>query len=379
MSTPLTHTHVLMMAGGFGQRMLASGISTPKPLVPILGVPLLERNLMQLARMGATTISIAVPASIPDLEHYMVQRGYPLLESLGIAVKIIVESTPLGTIGAAQLIDVPTLIVVNADNLSDIDLNAIIEAHHQSNAAMTNAVHQEPFTIPFAQVISHEDWIVEYKEKPSFPIDVASAIYVLDRQAIHHISPKERIGAPTLVKRLLKGQKPVRAWRHSANWIDVNHAQAVQKATSMIFQNQHAFEHWGPPEVEVVGALFWKDQNLLLERRPSHAKCYPDCWDSPGGKIEAGETPMMALKRELKEELGIDIKTALPLCVFDDVDIHSKRIFRHHVFMIRGSHHPIPQEGQTLNWFSPRDLPSKLALPAARSLAYHQHWSIAHA
>ena len=39
----------LVMAGGAGTRMGASGITTPKPLVPVLGLPLIERNLMQLA------------------------------------------------------------------------------------------------------------------------------------------------------------------------------------------------------------------------------------------------------------------------------------------------------------------------------------------
>jgi mutator protein MutT len=46
------------------------------------------------------------------------------------------------------------------------------------------------------------------------------------------------------------------------------------------------------------------DRGLLLHRAPTR-RWYPDCWDLPGGHVEAGETPDVALQRELLEELGI--------------------------------------------------------------------------
>ena len=52
-------------------------------------------------------------------------------------------------------------------------------------------------------------------------------------------------------------------------------------------------------------ALIDVDGRILLAQRPE-GKSTAGMWEFPGGKIEAGETPEVALVRELKEELGID-------------------------------------------------------------------------
>jgi 8-oxo-dGTP diphosphatase len=58
----------------------------------------------------------------------------------------------------------------------------------------------------------------------------------------------------------------------------------------------------------VVGALVRQDRVLLVHRRPSK-RARPDVWDLPGGIVEAGESELGALTRELHEELGVQIAT----------------------------------------------------------------------
>jgi 8-oxo-dGTP diphosphatase len=58
----------------------------------------------------------------------------------------------------------------------------------------------------------------------------------------------------------------------------------------------------------VVGALLREGRVLLVHRRPDK-RAYPDVWDLPGGLMEAGESELGALARELHEELGVRIAT----------------------------------------------------------------------
>lgn len=60
-----------------------------------------------------------------------------------------------------------------------------------------------------------------------------------------------------------------------------------------------------PPRLEVVSAIIIRGSRLLLQQRHP-LRDYPMSWETPGGKIEAGESSDAALKRELREELGVD-------------------------------------------------------------------------
>jgi 8-oxo-dGTP diphosphatase len=57
----------------------------------------------------------------------------------------------------------------------------------------------------------------------------------------------------------------------------------------------------------VVAALIMKDGKILVCQRTRH-QTMPLKWEFPGGKIESGEQPRDALRRELEEELGIDAR-----------------------------------------------------------------------
>ncbi|MDR0846153.1 MAG: (deoxy)nucleoside triphosphate pyrophosphohydrolase [Lactobacillales bacterium] len=59
--------------------------------------------------------------------------------------------------------------------------------------------------------------------------------------------------------------------------------------------------------IKVVGAIIIKDDEILCAQR-GYEKSLPGLWEFPGGKIEQNETPREALKRELVEELHIDVQ-----------------------------------------------------------------------
>ena len=60
------------------------------------------------------------------------------------------------------------------------------------------------------------------------------------------------------------------------------------------------------PVIRVVGAIVERDGAVFAARR-NLERSAGGLWEFPGGKIEAGETPEAALRRELHEELGVDV------------------------------------------------------------------------
>jgi len=58
--------------------------------------------------------------------------------------------------------------------------------------------------------------------------------------------------------------------------------------------------------LQVTAAILLESDKVLIARRPAGDRLAGK-WEFPGGKIEAGETPQMCLKREMKEEFGIDV------------------------------------------------------------------------
>ena len=61
-----------------------------------------------------------------------------------------------------------------------------------------------------------------------------------------------------------------------------------------------------------VGVILGRDGKILIARRPSNVH-QGGLWEFPGGKVDDGETVTQALKRELKEELAINILASEPL------------------------------------------------------------------
>lgn len=125
------------------------------------------------------------------------------------------------------------------------------------------------------------------------------------------------------------------------------------------------------PLVEVVAGIIVQDRRILLQQRP-FGRDFAFTWESPGGKLETGETHVEAIKRELREELAIAVWGIFgdPLWVGEFTNIVT-RPDRGHVRLsflriprITGT--PRPQEGQGVGWFTEHEV---RALAMASALA----------
>ena len=121
----------------------------------------------------------------------------------------------------------------------------------------------------------------------------------------------------------------------------------------------------------VLGALVRDGRVLLVHRRPDK-RAYPDVWDLPGGLIEAGESELDALARELDEELGVQITTGSTshLCTLTAGSVDEPA--RISAWLVRDWEgtpaNVAPEEHDGIEWFGLGELPPPVHLPVHTAL-----------
>ncbi len=132
----------LILAAGFGTRLLPYTHHTPKPLFPVSGKPLLNHIIENLKQSGCTGIIINT--------HYLHEKIEAFIESQDYEIPVITryEPTILGTGGAikntADFFDASPFMVINSDILTDINLRDVYEFHlgHDQSATLVLHDHQ---------------------------------------------------------------------------------------------------------------------------------------------------------------------------------------------------------------------------------------------
>jgi mannose-1-phosphate guanylyltransferase/phosphomannomutase len=223
--------------------MARSGADRPKPLMEVAGRSLLEWNVRSLVRHGLRDIHVAIAAGAHDLAGHIDATCRPLVEAAGGTVAVVAEDEPLGSIGAAALVPagVDRVLVVNADNLTALDLSDLLEVDARKRPALTVAVHVEPFHMPFGEVTVEGDRLESYVEKPTYEIQISSAVTVVGRAAIDLIEPGHHAMLPGLVQRALDAGLAVGAYQHAAPWIDVNDLDARRRAEDLVAAHPDLF------------------------------------------------------------------------------------------------------------------------------------------
>jgi len=126
-----------------------------------------------------------------------------------------------------------------------------------------------------------------------------------------------------------------------------------------------------PVDKVVLGALVSERRVLLVHRSPSK-RAYPDVWDLPGGLVEAGESELVALARELHEELGVQVTTssASHLCRLTAGPEGESALLS--AWLVRDWHgtpaNVAPEEHDDLGWFALDELPPPVHPPVRAAL-----------
>jgi D-glycero-D-manno-heptose 1,7-bisphosphate phosphatase len=142
MISNIAETRLVLQAGGRGQRMGDATRSTPKPLLPVGGTPMVERLLRQAIGAGLRSVTVITGTMGDRIEDHV--RGMEGLPS-DLSLTFIRETAPRGNVGSLAELprDGRRALLSFADLVTDLDFAKLLAVHEERDADITLASHPE--------------------------------------------------------------------------------------------------------------------------------------------------------------------------------------------------------------------------------------------
>jgi len=230
----------ILLVGGEGTRLRPLTYTRPKPLLPVVGISILERKLTHLAAHGVTEAVLSLGYK-PDA----FLAAFPSGEACGVQLHYAVEPAPLDTAGAILFaaieagydqLDGPT-IVVNGDVITDLDITAQMAFHLAKDAEATIALTQVEDPSAFGVVPTDDHGrVLAFVEKPprnEAPTNwINAGTYILEPSVLARIPRARKASIEREIFPVIAAEGRLFAVHSPAYWIDTGTPALFLQATS---------------------------------------------------------------------------------------------------------------------------------------------------
>jgi dTDP-glucose pyrophosphorylase len=225
---PDRENRVVLMAGGFGRRLLPLTQDSAKPMLNVGGRPILETILRSFTRYGLRRFIMAVHYRADEImEHFGDGADF------GVEIRYVREKEPLGTAGALRELPEPPnepLLVMNGDILTRVNFDQLLDFHTEHGSAATLCVRDYDFQVPYGVVEVDEHRLARIDEKPIQRFFVNAGIYVLEPRVLERIPAEGPFDMPQLLERVREAQEVVSVFPIREYWIDVGRHDDLDRA-----------------------------------------------------------------------------------------------------------------------------------------------------
>lgn len=227
----------VILAGGKGTRLQPYTKITPKPLVPVAGIPIIELLVRQLVRCKIKKIHVCLSQHSTEIESTLGDGS-----RFGVDLQYSFEERALSTVGPLKLIEgLPeNFIAVNGDILTDVDYRAVFQRHVEKSPALTVVTCERESMVDFGVIETRADGqIVRFVEKPSQTFSVSAGIYVYSRHLLEHIPGDRAYGFDDLMGDLIKRGEVVDTYPFGGYWLDIGRPDDYERANLEIRNLPH--------------------------------------------------------------------------------------------------------------------------------------------
>ena len=224
----------ILLAGGQGRRLRSITGNLPKPMVPLVGVPVLDRLLDLLRRNGFTDVCMTL-CYRPEViqEHCGDGSDY------GVHLKYRIESEPRGTAGGVRACSdfygEDDFLVISGDAACSFDLLQLYRQHQSSGAAVTVALYPDAEPLQYGLVLQdRQGYVRHFIEKPDWPHVVTdlvnTGIYIVSPRAMTYVPEDTPFDfANDLFPLLLAADEPILGVPMDGYWCDIGTPRAYYR------------------------------------------------------------------------------------------------------------------------------------------------------
>ena len=213
----------VILSGGEGTRLKSISGGLPKPMMPLLGTPLLEHTVALLRDSGFDELCMTLRHQTDQIrEHF--QDG----SRFGVHIEYREECAPLGTAGAvlncADFVGKEDFLVMSGDSACDFDLAELMRAH---TGGVTIALAAQADPLPYGLVVTdRRGRVTGFLEKPGWERvvtdRVSTGIYVLNPEILTLVPAGQSYDfAKDLFPRLLAMGIPIQSKVMDGYWCDI--------------------------------------------------------------------------------------------------------------------------------------------------------------
>lgn len=209
----------LIMAGGFGSRMGKLTEKTPKAMLKVNGVPLIEHILKKIIQSGIKRIYISTYYLKEKIINY-----FGTGEKYGVEIIYLHEDTPLGTGGALRLIqerNFDNILVTNCDILTDLNFIDFLSFHIKQKAIATMAIKEHMIMNPFGVVEFNNIDYIDTLEKPVHKSFINAGMYLLNIEAFKVLGDSGRLDMPDVFEKLVSLEYTPKVFPIHESWGDI--------------------------------------------------------------------------------------------------------------------------------------------------------------
>lgn len=218
LNIPVRSNPVVIMAGGKGERLAELTRDTPKPMLKVGPRPILDTIVGNLAGQGFRRFWLAVNYKADQIERHFGDGS-----ALGLDIRYLRETKPLGTCGALALLPEPEepFVVTNGDVLAKVDYGHVMDSHLEAGADATVVVRDYQMQVPFGVINAADGQILRIDEKPTQSFTISAGAYVLSPSALRLVPRDAYHDMPTLLADMISAGLTVRQQWAEGYWMDI--------------------------------------------------------------------------------------------------------------------------------------------------------------